>query len=234
MATGEEQDTITTFADDDTNWQESWRKQETERLRIQASKELEEARTKLEIKLREENKSTIAAAMAEFKKDMTPPTAEEIQKSLDDEYLEFNMPLRMTGGIVEFTLGELSSEHERKLVRLIKEKLTPHVRAISGILLELAGGDWEENLVAFVDTFEPALEVLHEIVAYILSHSKATDKRPHPEGQEPKGPYLTITAERVRQDISLNRQLHVLQAQIEANRLRDFLFGVSRLAARTR
>jgi hypothetical protein len=195
-------------------WRESERKALEARVRQELRAENDKFRKELEEKLSEQNKEMLQKVIADFKKDNTPPTPEEIQKMLDQEFLEFKGKVRLNGSMEEFTIGELSSEAERKFLRIVKEKALPKMADFGKILLELTAGETNESkLLILWEAVDPLADAMHEAVALVLTYSL---------GRE-------VKAQVVRDNVSLNRQLIILRAQADANRVRDFFSFGSRL-----
>lgn len=189
----------------------AWRKQIRDQYQIQYNKLKED----LEKKLITENDQKIKMVVEELKKSQQPPTHDDIQKMLNAEYLEFEIKLRLNGTseAQTVTLNELPASVERKVMRMLKEKLLPYAQNLAALTIDLAQGRGEDKVKAFFEALEPATDLIAEAVAIILSATLMKE----------------ITLEEVQDHVSLSRQTMILRAQMECNRLRDFFSQVSRI-----
>lgn len=193
------------------------REQLTIELRKEYQTQLDQSRVELETRLRDENQKTIETALADYKKQLAPPTEEDIQKALGAEYLQFHVTLKMRDlGPCEFELSELPASEERKFLRLLTQRVRPIAKQIGELTMNLAGGNVEDKILAFFEAVEPATIFLQDAVAMILSAQG--DKK--------------ITGEQIGDSVSLVRQLNIIKAQIQCNRLRDFFSLASQIAVR--
>ena|SRR5579859_875815 len=201
-----------------------------ERFQQERPKLIAEVRREFQLKLdakilqiqqdtKDENQKYLSSVVEQFKKDSTPPTQEEIRKLLDAEYLEFPVKIKWAGSKTPeiVVLTELSAEFERKFMRLVKEKAIPNVQLLTGLFLEMIQGTEEDKVKGFFNALETATDLLEEIVTLILNGAM--------EGK-------TVTVEDVRNSLSLNRQMSIVRAQVECNRVRDFFTHVSKLSNR--
>lgn len=198
-----------------------------------------EFQTQLELKiveiqdtLQKQNQEAMQKVIADFRQKQTPPTEDEIRKMLNAEYLEFpvairwrTQPLALKDGKrgaakfpipEEITLGELPAATERKVMKLLQEKAMPLLQKLAPAVLSIMQGDTTDKIGALFELLTPATDVLQQIVAVILSAHT---------GQE-------ISVGLIEENLSLNRQLSIVSAQLEANRLRDFFSRASRIAVR--
>lgn len=170
--------------------------------------------------LQEENKKAMEHAIAEFKKEQTPLTQIDIQQMLDAEYIRFPIKVvwktKPESKPEEIVIGELSAFTERKLIRLLKEKLTPTLNQFAPALISIIQGENTDKIAAVMELVDPAADILQELVAIILTaHS----------GHE-------ISKDLVENSMGFNRQLGILTAQLEANKMRDFFSRVARMSGR--
>lgn len=175
------------------------------------AKELE----KFMAELQTENKKLLDAKLEEFRKAMTPPSAEELQKVLDQEYLSFGLKLRgRSGATKEFTIQELPMATEAKVVKMLQKTLGSRLKDFSSVewSAELSMIEKIERLMAMVPG---ALETLSDCLAVCL---------------DPWGEDSDITGLWVRENVSGSRMANILNAQIEVSRLRDFLSLASRFS----
>ena len=167
-------------------------------------------------KLIAENQEILKAKLAEFQKSMTPPTAEELQKILSQEYVEFSLKLRYDGKAREFMIRELPLAAETRLMKMVQKTLASMIKEIGAI-------DWQskvgsntmvERIMKILEMVPGAIETLSDCCAVCLD----------PLGEDDK-----ITGEWVQKNIGLGRLASILQAQLEVGRYRDFFSQVSRL-----
>lgn len=201
--------------------QKEWRDKERialeNSLRHEFQKQLDDSRVDLEEKLREQNKKALSEFMEDYKKQNTPPTPEEVQKMLDQEYPEFRAKIRLNGSSETVVLRELPASAERKFVRLIQEKTAPQIREFAKLMLDILReretdkGDLDalfKNL-----PLDPISDMISEGTAIVLSH--ALDR--------------VVKPEEVEASMSHSRQLSILLAQADCNRVRDFFSYAFRL-----
>lgn len=182
-------------------------------FQVQLEKAVEERTEAVQRRVLDENKVALEKVVAEYKKSMTPPSADEIGQMLNAEYLSFPFPLRIKGTVRKFELGELSSAKERRFLKLMKEKLGPFTKELESLTFRIAEGDIKDKITEFFTTIEPTTGLISSTVHLILTA--------YPEGED-------LTLEDVEDGVSLSRQLAILQAQAQCNRLRDFFSSVSR------
>ena len=183
-------------------------------IRQEYQDKFEEAKKEFQETLRKGNDETLRKALDEYKRQHTPPTKEEVQQMLDAEYLEFEVKVRMNGESKRYILAELPASSERKFLRILKDKLGPHVRDLVQLVQNIQESEFEENVDSFFRGLDPGADLLHETVALILTESA--------DGQ-------VVTAEEVRKSLSLSRQLMIVNAQASCNRIRDFFSSASRM-----
>lgn len=175
-------------------------------------------------RMQEENRVMMDKVVADFRKEQTPPTHKEIQEMLDAEYISFPVQITWVEETTEtsageetketVTIGELAAANERKLLRIIKERGQPLFDQLSPALLNIVQGDATDKLSAIINLIEPGADILQDLVATILSaHSRKI-----------------VTRTMIDRSLSFNRQINVLTAQLEANRLRDFFSRVARIS----
>lgn len=160
-------------------------------------------------KLVVEQKEKLKTAIEEIRKSMVPPSPEELQTLLDQDYLEFK--LKLGSDKKEFVLCELPLAAETKIVKLLKKTLGEHLK-------ELARIEWSgsklDRINQIVEAVPSAVETLAGLVAICLN---------------PRGEFDFVTQEWVMLNIGSNRMVNILTAQIEVNRYRDFFSKGSRL-----
>jgi len=187
----------------------------TESLEIEIRKKLQEeydSRLESEIKkisarMQEENTKIVQEALERYRKEMTPPTSEDIQKLLEQEYLEFKVDVRVGGTSKNFVIRELPQKVEKRMFKKIKDVLVPFSSELESVKMNLLDGDPAKKIVQLMNTFEPIFELMVSVAAITLN----------PFGEE-EG----INEEWISEHLSSTRIMHVVNAQMEANRMRDF------------
>ena len=171
--------------------------------------------SKKEAELQENNRLMMEQVVAEFKKSQTPPTPKEIQEVLDQEYINFPVTIRWKDGQPEeISIGELPAATERKIVKVLKEKIGPIIKQFTPGLISVLQGETEDKVSALIELIDPAGDVMVDLLVIILeTHSGHT-----------------VTREQVESSLSFTRQVSILSAQLEANRLRDFFSRVVRMS----
>src|SRR6185369_16219744 len=99
-----------------------------EEIRAEFDKEYEARLQEERKRLEEDNKKTIEEALAQWRKEQTPPTQEELSQLLNQEYAEFKVVLPWGSETKEFTISELPIAAEKKFYKLIKDKLIPRIK----------------------------------------------------------------------------------------------------------
>ena len=163
--------------------------------------------------LQEDNRQMMEKVVAEWKEEQRPPDVNEVRLMLNQEYIEFTLNLNTDKGKKEFLIRELPQSIEKKFYRKVKEKLVPKIREFADITVRIAEGDVESKLMSVIEMFDPALDIVAELVAVVLD----------PYGKDP-----SITFEWVQENISSYRQWNIIVAQERVNRVRDFFLQASR------
>lgn len=175
---------------------------------------------KFKTELSAQNKEAMEQTVAAFRKKMEPPSKEELQKLLDQEYIEFHIKIPFKGKQKgaktihrEFVIRELPQAVEKKFYSRVKDKLTPLAEEVANITLNLVDGDAARKIITILNTFEPLLDVLSYGAMLALN---------------PYGDEEDIDEDWVRDNLSSTRIMQIITAQGEANRMRDFFSLVSR------
>jgi hypothetical protein len=198
------------------------------RLRVSLQKEydtrLEVELQKIQNQLQKENEKVVKEALERYRKEMLPPTEQDVQKLLEQEYVEFKMEIRVPQKDGEekyisktFVIQELPQKVEKKIFKKIREVLTPFSEDLAALSMKFLEGDASKKIVQLMNTFEPMLTVMGGIAAICLN--------PYGEDED-------ITEEWVIEHLSSTRIVKVVMAQVEANHMRDFfslLFQGSKL-----
>ena len=193
-----------------------------EKLQKEYDTRLEEAIKTTSAQLREENDKVVREHLERYRQEMAPPKPEDMQKLLDQEYVEFKVSLRVptnddtsTTKWKErtFTLYELPQKLERQVLKKLKSTLVPFSADLAALTMNLLEGDAAKKIVQLMNAFEPILEMMADIAAICLN---------------PYGEDADITGDWVRENISSTRIAKIVSAQLEANHTRDFLSLLSR------
>lgn len=169
-------------------------------------------------KMKTQNHEMMTLAVEEWKKSQEPPSAEDVQKLLDGEAPVFLVKFEIKGQKKSFRIRELPARVEKQVIRMMKDILTPKLGLLGQLTTELLEGTVTDKVTAFFEILEPATGLVSETVALVLTHSQ--------DGEEPA---IKYSADDVDENLSLQKQILVLNAQMAANRLRDFFSHVSRL-----
>lgn len=187
---------------------EALRQQIREELRAEYSKQLAEEVTKINA----ENKKMMEEAIEEWQGKQKPPTNEELEKLLSQEYITFPVKVRAKGIEKEFTISELPQSIERKFFKKFKERLTPKINELAELTVKIAEGEVERKITSILEMFEPALDILSDATLLVLN---------------PFGKDEEVTLEWVQENIPSFRQWNIVLAQERVNRLRDFFLQAS-------
>lgn len=188
--------------------------QEQEELDLRTKLEKEyESRLQVEVnkisqQMIVENKKVVEAAIERFRKEMAPPSEQDIQKLLEQEYVEFSFEIH-TGkdATKHFTIRELPIEVEKKILKKVKTILVPFATELTGISMNLLEGDAAKKIIQLMNTFEPLLDVAVSVCTLSLN--------PFGEDEE-------VNEDWVRAHLSSTRIVKIVSAQMEANKMRDF------------
>lgn len=167
--------------------------------------------------LEEQNKMAISEAIDQWKKKQEPPTPQDIQKLLEGDAPEFKVSLKVNGESQVFTIHELPARVEKQFLRMLREELMQHMGLIAGLTVDLLKGQADDKLKTVLQAIEPVTGVISKTTSLILTNSQENGS-----GKE-------ITPEQVDGSLSLTKQLQLLTAQVEANRVRDFFSYAFRL-----
>lgn len=147
----------------------------------------------------------------EWQKAQKPPSPDDLQKLLDQEYLEFKVNLQTSDGEREFTIVELPQASEQKFYRLFKNKLIQKASVIASIAQANMDEPMEKKFRFALDAIDESFDLLAEACVLVLN----------PFGKN------EVTAEWIKNNLASNRVWNIVFAQIEANRLRDFFSQIS-------
>lgn len=162
--------------------------------------------------LTSDNKKILEAKIEEFRKALTPPSKEDIQTMLDQEYAEFTLELKNGSEKKHFILRELPLAAEARLLKVINKTLAAR-------LGDLARLDWANSMDAMsritqiVAMMPETMDTLADCCACCL---------------DPFGEEAWVTQDWVKKHIGLNRLVSILTAQVTVSRYRDFFSLCSR------
>ena len=162
--------------------------------------------------IKTDNRTALEAEITKLQKSMTPPSPEELQALLDQEYLEFNVKVGRGDQVKEFVLQELPMACESRLLKAVKKTIGERLKDLNRFDFS-DGSTVIERVQRIIEVVPGAMETLAECCVTCLD----------PFGEQ------GITAEWVGLNISSTRILNILHAQITVSRYRDFFSLVGRL-----
>lgn len=168
-------------------------------------------------------KDGIQKLFDKWKEEQKPPTDDEIQVLLNQEYAEFTIPVRSKGsdGKVRdevFTIGELPQAAEVKFYKIFVNKVMKNTQALQAFTQEGIDKPFEERVKSFLSLFDEFPELMADSVVVILN--------PFTERKD-------LDRDWVQNNISSNRQWNIIEAQIKVNRLKDFFSRLSQSGQQT-
>ena len=183
------------------------------RFQIWQAKDLAELAEKQQVAIREE----VAKLVKEYQEKQKPLTAEQIQKMLDQDYAEVPLTLFVdvenedTPQKRTYTLRELPQAVERKFYKQFIAVVKDQAPKMEAFKQRSMDQPFEKILMDFLEACDGGFELMAGAVALILN--------PFNRDKE-------LTAEWVGSHVSSNRQLSIVLAQVEVNKLRDFFSRV--------
>lgn len=160
----------------------------------------------------EENKKALTEKIEEIRKAMTPPSPDELQALLNQEYVEYTLRLKAGPVTKDFVIRELSVEVETRILKVVQKTLGERLTEI-GQIDWASGMTMLEKLERVMSMVPGALETVSDCCAICL---------------DPYGEDDTINGAWVRKNIGAQRLLAILHAQISVSRYRDFFSLASR------
>lgn len=161
------------------------------------------------------NKKWMEEQLEKWRKEMTPPSTEDINTLLNQEYAEFPLHIKESNGSGvkqrDFVIRELPLSVEIKVLKAIQKTLGARIKEFSAIEWNTASSTLD-RIQRLVDMVPGALETLAECCALCLDPF-----------QEAK-----IDQEWVLRHVGLTTLTAILTAQEKASRYRDFLSLSSR------
>jgi hypothetical protein len=173
-------------------------------LEAKRGKELES----LIAQIREDNEKMIQAEVNRIRESTKPPDLKQIEQLLNQEYVE----VKFQSFGKDLVIRELPQAAETKFIKIIQVKLMPKMQQFTSI--EWTNTDSvAEKVQRAVEVIPDALDAMADIVAIALN----------PFSKDPD-----ITAEWVRENFSSYRLGMIIQAQVEAGKMRDFILQLFR------
>jgi hypothetical protein len=164
-------------------------------------------------------KEEVAKLVKDYQEKQKPLTQAEIQKMLEQEYVEVNIRLMVdvenadTPQERNFVIRELPQSIERKFYRQFMDKVKAQAPKLAAFTQRNMDQPFEKVMGDFMEAFDGGFDILAGAVAIILN--------PFEKDKE-------VTAQWIADHVSLNRQYSIVMAQVEVNKLRDFFARVFR------
>lgn len=151
-----------------------------------------------------------------WKEDQKPPSDEQIQLLLSQDYIDFNLQINYYDGDSEhseqFTIRELPQASEKRFYKQFKDKVLSKAGELQAFTQAGIDKPFEEKAKAFLELFDESFDMLSEAVVICLNPFNKNSK---------------VTKEWVQNNISSIRQWQIIEAQIKVNRLKDFFSKLS-------
>jgi hypothetical protein len=153
----------------------------------------------------------------EWKEQQKPPSHDDIQQLLSQEYATFTVKVDYVNDKDEeksevFTLRELPQAAEKKFYRQFKETILTKIGALQAFSQSEIDQPFEKKVHAFLELFDEAPDMMADATVIVLN---PFDKR------------KDINRTWVQGNISSMRQWNIIEAQIMVNRLKDFFSKLS-------
>jgi hypothetical protein len=184
-----------------------WKDEELDGVRKEYEKVMQAELTRIRTQIEEEQK---------------PPTHEDLQALLSQEYDTFTLPVNVGKTHEEtktFTIRELPQDSELKFYHQFKEKLIEKAQSLKAFTQAGMDMQFEDKAKAVLELIDESLGALADAVVIVLN----------PFGDDPE-----ITRKWVQSNISSNRQWNIVEAQLKVNRIRDFFSRVSLSGLKTK
>jgi len=180
-----------------------------ETLQKEYDTRLEEQVKEVTQKLTEQNKQMLEETIEKIRKEMAPPSTEDVQKLLEQEYVEFEIDIKVHGKKEsrKFVIRELPNKIEKKIYKRIKDIMVPFSSELAALSMNMLEGDVAKKIVQIMDTFEPMLDTVVGVCTICLN----------PFGEEED-----VTEDWVRENLSSTRIIKIVTAQMQCNKMRDF------------
>jgi len=181
------------------------------------TKELAELEAQQDVQIQD----AVLKYVEEWKEKQKPPSKDEIQLLLSQEYVDFELLIKYADPTDDepsrmaqkpFTIRELPQDVEKKFYQMFRKHLTEHLPELNAFMQKNLDKSFEEKANSFMEAFEGSFDILAETVVLVLN---------------PYNKISWLTLEWVQSHISSMRQWNIVQAQIDANKLRDFFSKLS-------
>ena len=162
-------------------------------------------------------KAGIEKLFTKWQEEQKPPTHDDIQLLLGQEYETFTLQLETSddNGDVKsemFTIRELPQAAEKKFYKQFRDKILSKAGALEAFTQAGIDKPFEEKAKAFLELFSESFDMLAEAVVIVLN---------------PFNKKQYINLEWVQNNISSTRQWQIVEAQIQVNKLKDFFARLS-------
>lgn len=173
----------------------------------------------LEKKMDEQVQAGMEKKFEEWKEQQKPLTKEQIQELVSQAYVTFDVKLFAAPpdnpdgeeSEMTFTIREVPKSVEEKFYAAFKKGLLDNLPKLNALQQANMDKTYEEKMRAMLEAIDGGLDLMSRLCAIVLD----------PKGK--KG----ITEKWVSDNLASSRQWNIIQAQLEANRLRDFFSKVS-------
>ena len=183
------------------------------RFQVWQAKDLAELAERQEGTIKEE----VQKLVKQYQDSQKPLNQQQIQQMLDQDYAEIPLTLYVSATNEDtpqkrnFTLRELPQSVERKFYKQFVERIRTQAPKLAAFQQRNMDQPFEKVLGDFMEAFDGGFDILSGAVAIILN--------PFDKDKE-------ITEKWVAENIPSNRQLSIVLAQVEVNKLRDFFSRV--------
>jgi hypothetical protein len=152
-----------------------------------------------------------------------PPTPEDIQQLLDQEYETFALKVQVEDGNGEyttelFTIRELPQVAEKKFYRQFKDRVLNKTTELQAFTQESIDQPFETKAKAFLGLLDESFDMIADTVVIVLN---------------PFGKKKHIDRDWVQMNISSNRQWSIIEGQLKVNRVKDFFSRLSQSGQQT-
>ena len=141
-----------------------------------------------------------------------PPSDEEIQKLLNQEYATFDVKLQVNGSTVTVAIRELPQDVEQQFYRMFQKAMTDKASDLAALAQSTMDQPLDKKIQAFLNTFDSAFDLLAQATQLCLNFDNKNSD---------------ITCDWCKKNLTSFRMWNIVQAQIKVNRLRDFFSQVS-------
>lgn len=192
------------------------RNQARDLLLIWQSKDLAELEKKMDVQVQEGTQKLFD----KWVKDQAPPTQEHLQKLVSQDYVSFKVVIEaLEPGApedaelkrMEFTIREVPEAIEEEFYRVFKQGLLENLPKLNAFNQKTLDMPFDQKIKTMMEAMEGGMEMMSGLTAMVLDPRKRKK----------------IDGAWVKDNISSHRQWNIIQAQLEANRLRDFFSQVS-------